>query len=54
MNETVVLTIPNIIALLDKVPDNSTYAFLNDDIWEGETPSDLADNHDHYLYDIEK
>ena len=27
------------------------YAFLNDDVWEGEAPADLADNHDHYLYD---
>ncbi|MGZ8190613.1 MAG: hypothetical protein ACXWTS_05220 [Methylococcaceae bacterium] len=42
MIETVVLTITDITA------------FLNDDIWEGETPSDLADNPNHYLYDIEK
>jgi len=27
------------------------YAFLNDDVWEGEAPADLADNHDGYLYD---
>ncbi len=30
----------------------SKYLFLNDDLWEGEdTPIDLAENHDHYLYD---
>lgn len=29
----------------------TAYAFLNDDVWEGEAPTDLADNHDHYLYD---
>ena len=29
----------------------TAYAFLDDDIWESETPADLADNHDHYLYD---
>jgi len=30
---------------------NKAYAFLNDDVWEGDAPADLADNHDHYLYD---
>jgi hypothetical protein len=30
---------------------NTAYAFLNDEAWEGEAPKDLADNHDHYLYD---
>jgi uncharacterized protein YuzB (UPF0349 family) len=29
----------------------TAYAFLNEDVWEGEGPTDLADNHDHYLYD---
>lgn len=29
----------------------SKYLFLNDDVWDGEdTPTDLADNHDKYLY----
>jgi hypothetical protein len=26
------------------------YLFLNDDIWEGDIPSDLSENHDYYLY----
>jgi hypothetical protein len=30
---------------------NTDYAFLNDEVWRGETPKDLADNHDLYLYD---
>jgi hypothetical protein len=30
----------------------TAYAFLNDDVWEGDAPADLADNHDHYLYNI--
>jgi len=25
------------------------YLFLNDDIWEGDIPSDLSENHDSYL-----
>ncbi len=29
----------------------TAYAFLNHDVWEGDAPADLADNHDHYLYD---
>lgn len=29
----------------------TAYTFLNNDIWEGDAPTDLADNHDHYLYD---
>jgi hypothetical protein len=27
------------------------YAFFNDDVWGGEAQADLAENHDHYLYD---
>ena len=35
-----------------EVAQNLNYAFLNDDVWQGEaTPTDLADNHDCYLYD---
>jgi hypothetical protein len=35
-----------------EVAQNLNYAFLNDDVWQGEaTPTDLADNHDSYLYD---
>jgi hypothetical protein len=35
-----------------EVAQNLNYAFLNDDVWQGEaTPVDLADNHDCYLYD---
>jgi hypothetical protein len=35
-----------------EVAQNLNYAFLNDDVWQGEaTLLDLADNHDHYLYD---
>lgn len=31
---------------------NSKLLFLNNDVWDGEdTPIDLAENHDHYLYD---
>jgi len=26
------------------------YLFLNDNIWEGDIPSDLSENHDDYLY----
>lgn len=30
------------------------FLFLNDDLWDGEnTPTDLAENHDYYLYDEE-
>lgn len=29
----------------------TAYTFLNNDIWEGDAPTDLANNHDHYLYD---
>ena len=29
----------------------TAYAFLNDDIWEGDVPENLANNHDYYLYD---
>ncbi|MCP4353756.1 MAG: hypothetical protein GY795_50560 [Desulfobacterales bacterium] len=30
---------------------NSSYLFLNDDVWDGKnTPDDLAENHDNYLY----
>ncbi|MCP4106358.1 MAG: hypothetical protein GY749_12590 [Desulfobacteraceae bacterium] len=30
---------------------NPGYLFLNDDVWDGEnTPPDLAENHDFYLY----
>ena len=36
---------------LQTATPNKAYAFLNDDVWEGEAPADLADNHDHYLYD---
>ena len=36
---------------LQTATPNKAYAFLNDDVWEGEAPIDLADNHDHYLYD---
>ena len=32
----------------------SKLLFLNNDLWDGEgTPTDLAENHDHYLYDEE-
>jgi hypothetical protein len=35
-----------------EVAQNLNYAFLNDDVWQGQaTPVDLADNHDSYLYD---
>lgn len=36
---------------LQRATPNKAYAFLNDDVWEGDTPADLAENHDHYLYD---
>lgn len=33
-----------------EVTQNLQYAFLNDDVWNGEaTPINLADNHDSYL-----
>lgn len=33
-----------------EVAQNLNYAFLNDDVWDGNTtPVDLADNHDPYL-----
>ncbi|MCP4105378.1 MAG: hypothetical protein GY749_07565 [Desulfobacteraceae bacterium] len=36
------------------VKSNSKYLFLNDDVWDGEsTPTDLAENHDDYLYNEE-
>ncbi len=35
----------------DAAEKNSGYLFLNSDIWDGEnTPADLAENHDKYLY----
>ena len=37
--------------LLQRNTTKTAYAFLNDDIWDGVAPADLADNHDHYLYD---
>jgi|GEM_PF-1329893 hypothetical protein len=37
--------------LLQRAIPKAAYAFLNDDVWEGEAPADLVDNHDHYLYD---
>ena len=41
------------MASMDK-RNNSNFLFLNDDLWDGEnTPTDLAENHDHYLYDEE-
>jgi hypothetical protein len=36
---------------LQTTTPKTAYAFLNDDVWEGDAPADLADNHDHYLYD---
>ncbi len=31
---------------------SARYLFLNDNVWEGDnTPTDLAENHDKYLYD---
>jgi len=37
--------------IMDK-RNSSNFLFLNDDLWDGEnTPTDLAENHDHYLYD---
>jgi hypothetical protein len=41
-----------VIQIQQEVAQNLNYAFLNDDVWQGEaTPVDLADNHDRYLYD---
>jgi hypothetical protein len=37
--------------LFQAATPKTAYAFLNDDDWKGEAPIDLADNHDHYLYD---
>jgi hypothetical protein len=32
---------------------SARYLFLNDNVWEGDnTPTDLAENHDDYLYDM--
>lgn len=36
---------------LQTATSNKAYAFLNDDVWEGEAPAGLADKYDHYLYD---
>lgn len=36
---------------LQEEKSKTAYAFLNEDAWEGVAPIDLADNHDHYLYD---
>lgn len=34
-----------------EVKSKTAYAFVNNDIWEGNRTTDLASNHDHYLYD---
>jgi hypothetical protein len=39
------------IQLFQTTTPNTAYAFLSDGVWEGEVATDLADNHDHYLYD---
>jgi hypothetical protein len=36
--------------LLQRTTPKTAYAFLNDDVWDDNAPADLADNHDHYLY----
>ena len=36
--------------LLKSENKRKRYLFLNDDVWEGEIPSDLSENHDGYLY----
>ncbi len=34
---------------------SARYLFLNDNVWDGDnTPTDLAENHDKYLYDEEQ
>jgi hypothetical protein len=40
------------VQIQQEVAQNLNYAFLNDDVWDGNTtPVDLADNHDGYLYE---
>jgi hypothetical protein len=31
-------------------PNEKDFAFLNDDFWDGDVPSDLSLKHDDYLY----
>ena len=43
---------PELVAKIQQeVAQNLQYAFLNDDVWQGASPINLADNHDQYLYD---
>jgi hypothetical protein len=37
---------------LQRTTPKTAYAFFNDDVWKGVAPADMADNHDHYLYDM--
>ncbi|MGE0082846.1 MAG: hypothetical protein AB7S75_00350 [Desulfococcaceae bacterium] len=39
-----------IIEEIKSIPNQMDFAFLNDDYWNGEVPSDLSLKHDEYLY----